>query len=127
MDLSQLFNDFLAATSFYAMLSTSAVDIAAAIYQAVREHNFQVKLLPTWLQTKVVYGILPVLAMYWASLGVVDPFRAALVTAASAGATAFVIANTYSIFKHFQIEPPKDHALDLEAAEAAIDDSPPSP
>lgn len=107
MDLTQLFADFITATSFYAMVVTGGADILAAIYQSVREGNFQVKLLPLWLQTKVMHGILPVLAMFAASLAVADPFSTVLGGAASAGAAAFIAANTYSIFKHLGVQPPE--------------------
>ncbi len=128
MDISQLFKDFLTQTSLAAMLTVAGIDFLAGIYEAIQNKNFNVSLLPLWLQTKIVYGILPVVAMYAAALGLADPFKSTLAGFATAGAATFILAQTKSIYGHFAQPLPKDYeALHVGYGEADDDAIEPAP
>ena len=107
-DFNSLFTDFVTATSLYAMLAAAGSDIVAGTYEALANHTFKFTLFAGWLDTKVVKGILPVILMYAASLGVSGTAHDGLVVLARLGASAFIAAQIASIYSHFKAKPPED-------------------
>ena len=106
--IKHIFSDGLAATSLAAMATAAGVDVLAGTYEALASGTFKFTLFSGFLETKVLKGILPVLVMYVASLGLADPFKTSLSGAAALGAAAFIAAQTASVYGHFKVKPPED-------------------